>query len=78
MTQHPSKAECLETFVRTLLESSQMPVEELLQLASEWSGIPVQEVERAMNANPFRAEEPTLDELIGEAISRNTFTGREK
>jgi len=68
----PSNSECLETFVRSFVESSQMSLEEMLQLTSRLSGIPAQEFERSINSNPFRAEELTLSDLISEAVQATT------
>ena len=73
----PSNSECLETFVRSLVESSQMSAEEMLQLTSRLSGMSSQEVERSINANPFQAEDPTLSDLISEAVYATT-TVKEK
>lgn len=54
-----------------------MSAKEMLQLATRLSGVSAQEVERSMNANPFQGEEPTINDLISEAVQATT-TVKEK
>jgi hypothetical protein len=73
-----SDSECLETLVRSLVESTDMSVEEMLQVTGRLFGASTHDVGRLLNANPFRAEQMTLQDLIGEAVLNTVRNPEEK
>ena len=73
-----SDSECLETLVRSLLESTDMSVDEILQVTGRLFGTSPHDVGRLLNVNPFRPEQMTLQDLIGEAVLNTVRNPEEK
>ena len=73
-----SDADCLETLVRSLVESSDMSVGEMLQVTGRLFGASNREVGHVLNSNPFQGEPLTFKDVLGEAVSNTVKISREK